>query len=269
MNHRIACVIISICLCFEGPVPVLRAAAAQQRPNILFVIMDDLGIDQLRTFGYGGVTPPSTPVLDLVAQHGVRFRNVWAMPECSPSRAMFFEGRYPLRTNILTAILSTDLANSQVSPFEMTTPKVLQTANYKSALFGKYHLAGPNNNPYGNGTPTNANGFDYFDGFLEGAPHPIDTTAGGVNVTDNTNPQFPQGPYSCGFVPNQRDGGSDRGACYFADDRGCKMISASQTTPTPGRSCMEQGGVFLPAERGGGSCRAVPPSHVNFGLANG
>ncbi|MBV9034080.1 MAG: sulfatase-like hydrolase/transferase [Acidobacteriaceae bacterium] len=271
MNTNLASGIVSVVCCFASAAPLLQAAPAQQRPNILFVIMDDVGIDQLRSFGYGGLTPPSTPVLDLVAQHGIRFRNVWAMPECSPSRAMFFEGRYPLRTNILTAILSTDLANSQVSPFEMTTPKILRTVNYKSALFGKYHLAGPYNNPYGNGTPTNANGFDYFDGFVEGAPHPIDTTAGGVNVTDNSNPALPIGPYTCGFVPNKSDGGtigSDMGACYFADDRGCKIISASQTTPTPGRSCMEQGGIFLPAELGGGSCSAVPPSNVNFGLTN-
>jgi arylsulfatase A-like enzyme len=192
MNNRMMCVIISICLFFEGTAPVLRAAPAQQHPNILFVIMDDVGIDQLRTFGYGGLTPPRTPVLDLVAHGGIRFRNVWAMPECSPSRAMFFEGRYPLRTNIFTAILSTDLANSQVSPFEATTPKILKTANYTSALFGKFHLAGPTNHPYGSGTP-NSVGFDYFDGFLEGAPHPIDTTAGGVQVTGGT-PVLPSGP---------------------------------------------------------------------------
>src|SRR5262245_18487289 len=116
------------------------------RPNILFIIMDDVGIDQLRPFGYGGLTPARTPVLDVVARNGIRFRNVWAMPEWSPSRAYFFEGRYPLRTNVFTAILSTDLVNSQVSPYEMTTPKILRNADYTSALFGKFHLGGPDNN---------------------------------------------------------------------------------------------------------------------------
>ena len=120
--------LLSACLA-ANLVPVSQAAPVQKRPNILFIIMDDVGIDQMRSFGYGGLTPPKTPVLDLIASKGIRFRNVWAMPECSPSRAMFFEGRYPLRTNILTAILTTDLANSQVSPYDMTTPKVLRTAN--------------------------------------------------------------------------------------------------------------------------------------------
>ena len=253
-------------------VPVSQADPVQKRPNILFVIMDDVGIDQLRSFGYGGLTPPSTPVLDLIAKKGIRFRNVWAMPECSPSRAMFFEGRYPLRTNILTAILTTDLANSQVSPYEMTTPKILRTVNYKSGLFGKYHLAGPTNNPFGHGTP-NSNGFDYFDGFLEGAPHPIDTTAGGVVVTDDSNPNFLQGPYGCGFVPTTKVAGStygaDIGACYFSDNS-CKVISTADTA-TPGRSCMEQGGILVPQQS---SCRATPPNgpifrSPDFTLANG
>ena len=184
MNMNLALRMLCAGLCLQWAQPAMQATPPQ-RPNIIFVIMDDVGIDQLRSFGYGGLTPPQTPVLDTVAQGGIRFRNVWAMPECSPSRAMFFEGRYPLRTNILTAILSTDLANSQVSPFETTTPKILRAANYKSALFGKFHLAGPTNNPYANGTP-NSVGFDYFDGFLEGAPHPIDTTAGGVQTTGGT-----------------------------------------------------------------------------------
>jgi arylsulfatase A-like enzyme len=270
MKTYFASAMICTCLCLNAGAATATQAPAQQRPNILFVIMDDLGIDQLRSFGYGGLTAPTTPVLDTVAHAGLRFRNVWAMPECSPSRAMFFEGRYPLRTNILTAILSTDLANSQVSPFEATTPKILKSANYKSALFGKFHLAGPTNNPYGEGTP-NSVGFDYFDGFLEGAPHPIDTTAGGITITGG-NSTLPSGPYSCGFVPAKKDDatyGSDMGACYFADKRGCKLMTASSTEPTPGRSCMEQGGIFVPAEMGGDSCRATPPSQVNFNLANG
>ncbi|MBV8865939.1 MAG: sulfatase-like hydrolase/transferase [Acidobacteriaceae bacterium] len=270
MSNKTPFVIIAACIFGYCAAPVCHAAPAQDHPNILFIIMDDVGIDQLRSFGYGGANAPKTPVLDVVARNGIRFRNVWAMPECSPSRALFFEGRYPLRTNIFTAILTTDLANSQVSPFEMTSPKVLRRANYKSALFGKFHLAGPTNNPYGNGTP-NATGFDYFDGFLEGAPHPIDTTAGGADRTGGTD-QFPTGPYTCGFVPNHTDdstNGSDAGACYFADKRGCKVIKTPEV-PTPGRACMEQGGIFYPFKPGGDTgCRSIPPSTLNFNLANG
>jgi len=154
--------------------PYNSAGGGKQRPNILFIIMDDVGIDQMQIFGYGGGTPPSTPNINAIARAGVRFRNVWSMPECSPSRAIYFQGRYPLRTNVNSAILSNDLANSQVSPFEVTTPQILRTRNYKSALFGKFHLAGPDNNEFTYSTP-HVLGWDYFDGFLEGAMHPIDT----------------------------------------------------------------------------------------------
>jgi hypothetical protein len=226
------------------------------RPNILFIILDDVGIDQMRIFGYGGLTPnsaPNTPNIDTIARDGVRFRNVWSMPECSPSRVMFFEGRYPLRTNIYSAILSTDVANSQLSPYEVTTPNLLRTAGYSSALFGKFHLGGPTLNPYGQGTP-HAAGFDYFDGFLEGAPFPIDTTIGG---------QFYDNKFTCGFVPSAANGGADTGACHFANNS-CTVISADQMNPAPGRVCMNQGGIFVPNKQ----CDFVTPVPLKFDNEN-
>ena len=116
------------------------------------------------------------------------------------------EGRYPLRTNVYNAILSNDLANSQVSPYEVTTPQILRTKNYKSAMFGKFHLAGPDNNEFTNRTP-HVLGWDYFDGFLEGAMHPIDTTLGGQFPVV---PPFRQIPASADVlmrVYTEQDGG--------------------------------------------------------------
>ena len=144
-------------------------------PNILFFILDDVGIDQMQSFGYGGETPPQTPNIDSIANAGVSFRNMWAMPECSPSRALLFEGRYPLRTNVTDAILSVDLANSQVSPYESTTPVILRESGYQSALFGKFHLTGSNvsetaedNNPLGY-TAIHPLGWNFFKGWQEGS----------------------------------------------------------------------------------------------------
>jgi hypothetical protein len=122
-------------------------AAPTAPPNILFVIMDDVGIDQMSVFGYGGAPPPSTPNLAEIANAGIRFRNTWAMPACSTSRAVFFDARVPFRTNVLGALGPADLANSMVSPYERTTPKLLATKGYVSALFGKFHLALQGNNP--------------------------------------------------------------------------------------------------------------------------
>jgi arylsulfatase A-like enzyme len=230
-----------------------------KRPNILFIIMDDVGIDQLTAFGYGGADPAKTPNINLIAQASVRFRNVWAMPECSPSRAMFFEGRYPLRTNVYGALLDDDLANSQVSPYEYTTPRLLKTRGYDSGDFGKFHLGQVNHNPFGNSLVQSL-GWDYFDGFLDGAPHPIDTSAGGENVAaDGTT-------YSatCGFIPNAIDNGADHGSCRFADNR-CQDLTVTAAHPTPGRYCLEQGGVFVPKN----TCQQPPIPAPKFEIANG
>src|SRR5438270_1564211 len=81
----------------------------------------------------------------------------------------------------------------------------------------------------------------------------------------------PGAPYACGFVPNltiDPANGSDSGACCFADNRGCKIISTADAA-TPGRACLEQGGIFVPAEQGGSVCGSTLPSAVNFTLANG
>src|SRR5690606_6405784 len=72
-------------------------------PNILFIVLDDLGLDQLDFYGYGGLVPPRTPNLAAIAEAGLKFRNAWSMPTCTPTRATFFTGRYPSTTNILNA----------------------------------------------------------------------------------------------------------------------------------------------------------------------
>src|SRR6185312_6520181 len=226
----------------NGNSPPGHAGANGRNPNILFIILDDVGIDQMRLFGYGGIDAAKTPNIDTIAHAGVRFRNVWAMPECSPSRAVFFEGRWPLRTNVSSALLNIDLANSQVSPFEITTPKLLKKRGYESANFGKFHLATTTNNPFGDAI-VHALGWDYFDGFLDGSPHPIDTSAGGLIDSGTGQPTT---AYTCGFVPNAiRPGGADEGSCHFLDST-CKDMAANPAAPTPGRACLEQGGIFVP-----------------------
>jgi hypothetical protein len=75
MKMKLTLVAVSGCLLFNSAAPAVHAGTAPEQ-----------------RFGYGGLTAPKTPVLDVVGGAGLRFRNVWAMPECSPSRAMFFKG---------------------------------------------------------------------------------------------------------------------------------------------------------------------------------
>ncbi len=103
---------LAACGSDNDPAPPPRA----ETPNILFIVLDDLGVDQLTSYGYGGAVPPNTPVLNTIAQAGVQFRHMWAMPTCTPTRAAYFTGRYPSSSNVLNAVVSTDLANSEISP---------------------------------------------------------------------------------------------------------------------------------------------------------
>ncbi|HUH41380.1 MAG TPA: sulfatase-like hydrolase/transferase, partial [Castellaniella sp.] len=231
---------------------------AQGTPNILFVIMDDVGIDQMKSFGYGGATPPNMPNIDAIAKAGVRFRNTWSMPECSPGRASFFVGRYPFRTNINQAIGPNDLANSQLSPYDMTTPKVLKEAGYESAMFGKFHLAGPENNEAENATPS-VLGWDYFYGWVGGLPGSVDVKAGNdANVVD----------LQCGFVPgNGAIGGGpgpNQGACYYADNT-CRAIQRTSLLQDPaGLQCLTSGGIFVQSN----TCADPAPGTLNFTREN-
>jgi len=242
----------------------LSPAMSAPKPNILFMVMDDVGIDQLSLFGYGGpgvgpLAPPKTPTLNALAKSGVLFRNVWASAECSPSRAGFFTGRYPLRTNVMAALLPSDLAASQVSPYETTTPNILRTAGYQSALFGKFHLTNsptnpqtPSTDPY-QGTPVTQLGWDYFKGWYDGGPNSIDTTAGGVAAT---------GTYKCGYVPSTAIDpaqGADSGACYKPNGA-CTYLTGG----TPGQTCVESGGILKPNAQ----CGALP-GELTFDTQNG
>lgn len=240
-----------------GPAPTA------QPPNILFIVLDDLGVDQLTSYGYGGAVPPRLPNLAAIARAGVQFRNAWAMPTCTPTRASFFTGRYPSSTNVLNAVVSTDLANSTISPYELTLPKLLKTRGYRSALIGKMHLTGTDlggapNLPYGHQTLWKL-GWDHFDGYLDGAPYPIDTRAGRTGT--------PEGTYPCGFVPNASIDpahGADAGACYLATGD-CTQIVRGGAITAPGRTCMERGGLFEPRQ----ACRSSVPAHLDFSAQNG
>jgi len=63
--------------CGNGQEP----AKSNPPPDILFILMDDVGIDQMTAFGWGGDDPASTPNINMIANASVKFSNVWSMPE--------------------------------------------------------------------------------------------------------------------------------------------------------------------------------------------
>jgi arylsulfatase A-like enzyme len=147
------------CLLVVAAVASLLSAAtaldqpslAQSRPpNIIFILADDLGINDLGVYGR---KEHRTPNLDRLAAEGVRFTTAYvASPICSPSRAAIMTGRSPARLHITTYIPGRSDAASQKLlqvpmrqqlPLEETTiAELLHKADYASALIGKWHLGG-------------------------------------------------------------------------------------------------------------------------------
>jgi arylsulfatase A-like enzyme len=214
----------------------LQAQSTNRPPNILFIIMDDVGIDQLTSFN--PAAPQVTPVMNLLVQQGVSFNNCWMMPECSPSRSCFFTGRYPVRTGVRAALLDYDLPSSQVSPYETTTPRVLAHAGYASSMIGKFHLGGPTHNPAGYGAPA-ALGWNYYNGCLVGGPPYIDPTLGGQ--TTNTT------LYSSGFPVGSALGVGwfeDAQTNIYCDDNGGALYTGHQIVQMGGIPALNQSGGF-------------------------
>jgi arylsulfatase A-like enzyme len=140
---------------------------APQRPNVIVILADDLGYGDLTVQGN---THVSTPNIDSIAAHGVRFTNGYvAAPVCSPSRAGLLSGRYPQRfghefnpggrpraTNPIFERLG--LPTDQV-----LLPQLMKDAGYATGMVGKWHLG------YAPQFLPQARGFDEFFGFLTGA----------------------------------------------------------------------------------------------------
>jgi len=112
-------------------------AAAADRPNILFILADDVGQEWLSC--YGG--EHKTPNLDSLAAGGVRFETAWATPLCTPTRHELLTGRYPFRTG-WTTHWDTPRWGGQYFDWnrEVTFARMLRDAGYATAIAGKWQI---------------------------------------------------------------------------------------------------------------------------------
>ena len=145
MNPRI------LCLSWMAPLVLLQAgepAAQSKKPNIVFILADDLGWADL---GCYGSTFHETPNLDKLAGQGMRFTDAYAAcAVCSPTRASIVTGKYPARLHITDWIPGRGekpeqkLKQPDFQQFlptdEFTIAKVLKAGGYRTAFIGKWHL---------------------------------------------------------------------------------------------------------------------------------
>ena len=141
--------------------PAQAAAQAPTRPNIVLILMDDLGYGDIGSYG---VPDAKTPNIDRLAREGVKLSDFYANgATCSPTRTGFITGRYQQRYGIEWPLgsMAGDSARG-VLPSETSLPRLLKSAGYATGLIGKWHLGWqPRFHP-------NRHGFDEFWGFLGG-----------------------------------------------------------------------------------------------------
>lgn len=113
-------------------------SAGPKRPNIVFILCDDLGFGDLACYG----SKLRTPHLDRMAAEGMRFTNFCsADPVCSPSRAALLTGRYPTRVGVPRVLFPQDKEGLNLD--EKTLAEILKDRGYKTMCVGKWHLGRP------------------------------------------------------------------------------------------------------------------------------
>jgi arylsulfatase A-like enzyme len=141
----------------------MDAAQPAKRPNVLFILADDLGYGDLSCYGRPDYR---TPVLDAFARQGIKFMSAYAAaPLCTATRCAYITGRYPQRLAVgLEEPLRADSSeNVGLPPEHPTIASLLKRNGYETSLLGKWHLGWkPEFGP-------NRHGFDEFFGILSGA----------------------------------------------------------------------------------------------------
>ena len=132
---------------------------SQEKPNIIFILADDLGFGDLSSYGAKDI---KTPEIDKLAKGGITFTRAYANSTvCSPSRASILSGNYPDFVGVPGVIRDMpDNTWGNLKDDIVTLPEALQKLNYSTALIGKWHLG------YKNPDLPNNRGFNYFKGFV-------------------------------------------------------------------------------------------------------
>ncbi|MFV2073072.1 MAG: sulfatase [Thermoanaerobaculales bacterium] len=184
-----------------------QAPASSARPNILVILVDDLGYGDLGSYGHQAIRSPN---LDRLAADGVRFTDFYsAAPVCSPARAAFLTGRIPVRTGVYDWIPPG--SDMHLGADETTVAELLRDAGYQTSMFGKWHLNGALDAEQ---PQPDDHGFDHW------------FATAGFAVPSHHNP--------VNFVRNGEEVGPVEGyACQIVTDEAIRWLREDRRSPNP------------------------------------
>jgi arylsulfatase len=107
-----------------------------KKPNIVYILADDVGYTELGSYGGGKLRGAPTPNLDKIARQGMRFLSFYSEVECSPSRGAVMTGRHPIRNGLYNITLPGEVG-AGIHAEEVTTAEVLSSVGYYTGFFGK------------------------------------------------------------------------------------------------------------------------------------
>jgi len=132
--------LIAVVAAFVVALPLTTAAsAAEGKPNIVLVLMDNFGYGEVGVYGGGVLRGAPTPNIDSIAADGFQLTNFNVEAECTPSRAALMTGRYGIRTRQRPEGPPRDIWYG-ITRWEITLAEMLSDAGYATGIFGKWHL---------------------------------------------------------------------------------------------------------------------------------
>jgi arylsulfatase len=115
----------------------IRKKNGGKRPNILYVLIDDVSFGQMGNRAMNYVTGIKTPKINKFAKEGLSFMRMYTEPSCTPTRAAFLTGRHPVRSGLKEVKVA--LVGEGLAKEEVTIAEILSEAGYKTAHIGKWH----------------------------------------------------------------------------------------------------------------------------------
>ena len=129
MNHKILITLL-VLACSS-------IAVSQEKPNVVVMMVDNLGWGEIGCYGGGILRGATTPNLDQMAKDGTMLLNYNVEPQCTPSRSTFMTGRHPIRSGTTKVVWGMLYGMTQ---WETTMAELFSEADYATGMFGKWHL---------------------------------------------------------------------------------------------------------------------------------